>query len=850
MNSLNKAPVIIRANMRKPLAGWLFPLIATALPILALAPFFYKTTLVVGPAALFSSTLYTTTLVIVTVSLCAARYNNSHYGYDIVAISAFLSSLPFMFFSVGIEDSILKSVTGPVSLLAVNTLMQTAVMVTATILLVGLPLCLFARNMRRSRILLWLIPSLVVSGVLAYVLAGDVGSAFGSASSQTYSMFMLVSGIATSVAAAYILSGVKKPVFARSYQGLIIFLSLQAAAMMTGNQAEYSFIWYMRITLTAQSYLFPLWGMLADFRDYQARDRQLSTTLEETGNWLLGTMMASQEHYSILSTISRSFSNSESFSYLSKGGSVWELEDSNQFMGTGLPELPPKMNIDLRDIETIGHISTISDAESSDAASQLRKLIGSSFIVTISGRRGETYRLTGVREADRIIWTDSEKRFIWFLSRLYATSLLQRNIIERRAETVSQLLAMVQTTRILTRLDDDAIKTYDEAVGAMVEMLGYENTSLWLVRHDGSMKPAAWRWPGSPEAGSAGNLVIKKGNGIVGRSALEMRPIVVPDTSKESGYINLFGEKTRSEFAFPIVVEDKCFAVLDVQSTKQEAFEPLDQEVISTVGRMLSFAVVLRRLYAEAHDRTKIAEARSGLIAHDLRNILQALSTHVELLSMKSAEYPKFARDALANIDALRSGIENAHRFLEEVLTIAKLEAGKIGTIGDYNAVDMINSSLSLIKESFPQKQFEMSLVESGRDHVPMIRGTEFVKDVFMNLFSNSAKYTDGQMVKIDVRLAEEKANGRRIICVEVSDRGRGIEPKRAKEIFNRFNKGASGTGLGLPLVKLIMESVGGNIEIRERVEGDYGQGTRFALTFQAADGSADAARAYDFAKT
>ena len=63
---------------------------------------------------------------------------------------------------------------------------------------------------------------------------------------------------------------------------------------------------------------------------------------------------------------------------------------------------------------------------------------------------------------------------------------------------------------------------------------------------------------------------------------------------------------------------------------------------------------------------------------------------------------------------------------------------------------------------------------------------------------------------------------------------GRGIEPERKQSLFNRFMDGADGTGLGLWVVQVLTESFGGKIEVMDRVEGSYSQGSVFVVTLPA----------------
>ncbi len=842
MDSLRGVMRRVADGLRHPLTGWAVPSIAIVLPMLALTGIFLAYHSLVIPGIQFSSSLFVGAVVLITVCLYTVRYRTTGFSFDAITAVAFLSAFLFSSFSAYVADIMLRGGTSTSSFYMSQMLEHISFVVVGGVLLAGVISRATVRKIGRIELATWLITVVLLTGITAAAL-GLV--ALGSAQlfaieASSLEDYIHITGLLMALAAGAALFRDRIKLFRNSYNGLLLFVILQGMMMVVGltQDTQYTYGWYVDMVVISQAYLFPLWGLLIDYLNLQSRNRRMSGTIEEAGNWMLRTMISPGENNSILGTVSRNFRSGEAFSFLSTDGVEWTLEDTSSLNDTGLERMARQMRVDLREFGGTEGITVISDSDRTERSETIRRLLQSSFLATVARIQPQLFRLVGIRERDRILWLEEERRFIWLLTGMQATSSMARYTLDRRAETVSQLLAMVQTTRILTRLEEDPSRNYDEVVAAMVEMLDYENSSIWQVDTDGTMKPLAWRTLESIRMPFDPKATLRMGYGVVGRAAAELKPVYAADTSKEIGYLNLFGEITRSEYAYPVIVDDRCFAVLDVQSSKLNAFESIDQEVINTVGRLLSLSTTLRRLYSSMSESRKIAEARSGLIAHDLRNILQALTTHIELIRLKMSKSGVQAMDIYGNLDELRTGISNAHRFLEEVLTISKLEAGKIGTVRDYDVRDFIESSYRLLTETFPAKKLDLKITGDGAGVDYMIKGTEFVRDVFMNLFSNSAKYTDGEGVLLEVGLSRETEGSGNYVMVNVSDRGRGIEPERAREVFNRFNKGASGTGLGLPLVKQIMESIGGSISISERVEGDYTRGTTFHLRFPAADHS------------
>jgi signal transduction histidine kinase len=109
----------------------------------------------------------------------------------------------------------------------------------------------------------------------------------------------------------------------------------------------------------------------------------------------------------------------------------------------------------------------------------------------------------------------------------------------------------------------------------------------------------------------------------------------------------------------------------------------------------------------------------------------------------------------------------------------------------------------------------------------------DLLTDVFMNLFHNAIKYSN-QKKRIDIEIESVTIHDQKMYQIRVVDYGRGIEPERKESLFSRFMDGADGTGLGLWVVQVLTESFGGTIEVKDRVDGSYSQGSVFIVTLPA----------------
>jgi ligand-binding sensor domain-containing protein/signal transduction histidine kinase len=251
--------------------------------------------------------------------------------------------------------------------------------------------------------------------------------------------------------------------------------------------------------------------------------------------------------------------------------------------------------------------------------------------------------------------------------------------------------------------------------------------------------------------------------------------------------------------------------------TRQGELEALVQE------RTRSLVEATRRL-EEAQQRQ--ADFVSG-VSHALKTPLTLIRLYGETLH-HDEEFSVDDRRSYSEIITRES--ERLTRLIERVLDFSRVDRGeKRYQLEPGNLAAVVRRALDIVGAHLKRQGFEVEVAIEPR--LPPVRfDPDAVLDAVLNLVDNAAKYS-GETRYVAIRL---RADGTRIVC-EVEDRGVGIPAAEREHLFQKFHRGRDaagkgGYGLGLFLVKHIMDAHGGAIE----VESDLGRGSRFRLIFPA----------------
>ena len=257
-----------------------------------------------------------------------------------------------------------------------------------------------------------------------------------------------------------------------------------------------------------------------------------------------------------------------------------------------------------------------------------------------------------------------------------------------------------------------------------------------------------------------------------------------------------------------------------------------DLKLAEELARRAAISLTQMRLYAAARDAAKRAEEANRVkdeflatVSHELRTPLNAIVGWSSILQARPAD-----------AQYVRKGLEVIHRnavtqgqIVDDILDVSRIVTGKLRL--DLKTIDLASSvrdAIDVLRPSMTAKDLTVE-VSSPRE-CALIADPERLQQVAWNLLSNAVKFSDaGGRITIDV---EQQGSMARL---RVSDVGRGIDPAFLPFVFERFKQEDSsstrqvgGLGLGLAIVRHIVELHGGTVEASS--EG-LGRGATFCVS-------------------
>jgi PAS domain S-box-containing protein len=323
-----------------------------------------------------------------------------------------------------------------------------------------------------------------------------------------------------------------------------------------------------------------------------------------------------------------------------------------------------------------------------------------------------------------------------------------------------------------------------------------------------------------------GEIVRTKQAVLVTRPSAE-----VADRARDCGELGGAISETAVEswIGVPVISRGRLLGVmLFAYSGSGRRYDSMDLAMAEEIAFRAALAVDNARLYQEAQVALRSRDNLMAIVSHDLRNPLNAIFLNLGLLSRPGASGER--RRGRRQVDLIKRSAERLNRLVEDLLTASTIDAGRFTANPQPESVGVLFDDVLQTLEPLAAEQ-SLTLEASHRPETPRVLcDRDRLLQVFGNLVGNAVKVTPrGGTIAVK---AERDGD---FVCFCVSDTGPGIPPHHLPHLFDRYWKyegsGSHGVGLGLYIVKGIIETHGGKVW----VESTVGNGASFFFTLPVA---------------
>ena len=428
----------------------------------------------------------------------------------------------------------------------------------------------------------------------------------------------------------------------------------------------------------------------------------------------------------------------------------------------------------------------------------------------------------------------------FFLMVLFISSSLVSTLLKRLRERISQLTELEEkledTNQRLEILNQIAIDTattlgltprleficgsirYLMGVkGVVIRLLDERTNQLELVSSCGLSKTYMKKGPVDADKSLARAL---SGEPHAVLDVASDPSLQYPEEAKKEGIVSML--------SFPLKGREKVIGTLRLFTSERREFTREEMDFVAALASQSAISIENARFYDALKRQDEAKNDFIILMTHELKAPLTAIQG---LLDVMLKGYVGTITDKQKElIERMQKRIDSVLEVSAELLDIYQWHSkgiiDKVWT--SVSLKDQIQKAEDLFKLIAQKKGITISY-EVPEEQVNVKAGEEELEKVLNNLISNAIKYTPtGGSISVVLTLVDKQ------VTLRVKDNGIGISSEDVPKIFNEFFRtkeakviDPDGSGLGLPFVKKIVESLGGTI----RVESEKGQGTEFMVT-------------------
>lgn len=264
----------------------------------------------------------------------------------------------------------------------------------------------------------------------------------------------------------------------------------------------------------------------------------------------------------------------------------------------------------------------------------------------------------------------------------------------------------------------------------------------------------------------------------------------------------------------PLIAESVVVGAVYAGSRSKESFSREEKTLLETIGKEIGSGILKGMLHKKLEAAHREANLYLDIMTHDIKNAENVSSLYADLL------IEMLGGDAALYAKKIRSSVHKSAEIIGNVTTIRRIHHDP-PEVGPVELGPVIQNEVA----AFPDVAIEAGMTSCR------VWADDLLSEVFTNLIRNAVKF-GGPAVGITIRVEDYDGES---VQVSIEDTGPGVPDGMKESIFHRFERGwaeGCGDGLGLFIVRTLIERYGGTIRVEDRVEGrpDLGAAFRFTL--------------------
>lgn len=239
-----------------------------------------------------------------------------------------------------------------------------------------------------------------------------------------------------------------------------------------------------------------------------------------------------------------------------------------------------------------------------------------------------------------------------------------------------------------------------------------------------------------------------------------------------------------------------------------------------------------RRRLVELKEYDRIKTEFFANISHEFRTPINVIFSALQMheFRLKACDHTANYPDCHKHLNTIRQNCFRLLRLINNLIDITKIDSGYFDLIeSNYDIVSIVENVTLSVADYVENKGLSL-IFDTNIEEKVIACDPEKIERIILNLLSNAVKFTPkGGNISVNIE------DGTEYVCIKVKDTGRGIPHEKLDSIFERFvqvdkslTRDHEGSGIGLSLVKALIELHGGKITVSSK----EGQGTEFVLYF------------------